>query len=58
MILGWTGDKISREQAQNGINLDFQVKFDLEDQGQSSPKTTGIVTALRYISGPNLVILT
>ena len=32
------GEKLSCEQAQNGINLDFQVKFDLEDQGQSTPK--------------------
>ena len=41
MILAWTGDKLLYRQAQIGINLDFQVKFDLEDQGQSTPKTTG-----------------
>ena len=38
--------------------MDFQVKFDFEDHGQSIPKTIGILTALRCISGPNLVILT
>ena len=26
-----------RGQAQNGVNLAFQVKFDLEGQGQSPP---------------------
>ena len=25
-------------QAQNGVNLDFQVKFNLEGQGQPPPK--------------------
>ena len=38
VILAWTGDKLSCGQAQNGINLDFEVKFDLEGQGQSTPK--------------------
>ena len=31
-------------QAQNGVNFDFEVKFDLEGQGQSPPKTIGILT--------------
>ena len=58
VILAWTGDKLSCQQAQNRINLDFRVKFDLEDQGQSTPIIIGILTILRCISGPNLVILT
>ena len=58
VIVAWTGDKLLYGQAQNGINLDLQVKFDIEDQGQSTPKTIGFLTVLRCISGPNLVILT
>ena len=58
MIVAWTGDKLLYGQAQNGINLDLQVKFDIEDQGQSTTKTIGFLTVLRCISGPNLVILT
>ena len=34
-----------------------QVKFDLEGQGLSTPKTIRILSILRCISGPNLVIL-
>ena len=44
------------KQAQNGVKFDFQVKFDLEDQGRSSPKTIGTQTKVFCISGPNLVI--
>ena len=58
MIVAWTGDKLLYGQAQNGMNLDLQVKFDIEDQGLSTPTTTGFLTVLRCISGPNLVILT
>ena len=57
VALAWTGDELSRGQAQNGINFDFEVKFDLEGQGQSPPKTIGILTKVFYIYGPNLVIL-
>ena len=38
VILVWIGDELSRRQAQNGVNFDFEVKFDLEGQGQSPPK--------------------
>ena len=51
------GDELSRRQAQNGVNFDFEVKYDLEGQGQSSPKTIGILTKVFYTYGPNLVIL-
>ena len=37
VVLAWTGDELSREQAQNGVNFDFEVKFDLEGQGQLPP---------------------
>ena len=57
MILAWTGDELSCRQAQNGVTFDFEVKFDLEDHGQSPPKTIGILTKVFYIYGPNLVIL-
>ena len=51
------GDELSRGQAQNGVNFDFEVKSDLEGQGQSPPKTIGILTMVFYISVSNLVIL-
>ena len=57
VVLAWTGDELSRGQAQNGVNFDFEVKFDLEGQGQSPQKTIGILTKVFYIYGPNLVIL-
>ena len=57
VALAWTGDELSRRQAQNGVNFDFEVKFDLEGHGQSPPKTLGILTKVFYIYGPNLVIL-
>ena len=38
MALAWTGDELSCGQAQNGVNFDFEVKFDLEGQGQSPQK--------------------
>ena len=44
-------------QAQNGVTFDFEVKFDLEAQGQSPPKTIGILTKVFNTDGPNLVIL-
>ena len=44
-------------QAQNGVNWDFQVKFDLEGQGRSVHKTMGILTKVFCIFGPSLVIL-
>ena len=34
----WTGDELSHGEAQNGVNFDFEVKYDFEGQGQSSPK--------------------
>ena len=37
-ILTSTGGEWSWGQAQNCVNFDFQVKFDLEGQGQSTPK--------------------
>ena len=51
------GGDLPHGQAQNGVNFDFEVGFDLEVQGQSSQKTIGILTKVFYISGPNLVIL-
>ena len=57
VILAWTGDELSRREPQNGVTFDFEVKFDLEGQGQSPPKTIGILTKVFYTYGPNLVIL-
>ena len=57
VVLAWTGDELSCRQAQNGVTFDFEVKFDLESQGQPHPKTIGILTKVFYTYGPNLVIL-
>ena len=57
MVLAWTGDELSRGHAQNGVNFDFEVKFDHESQGQSSPKTIGILTKDFYTYGTNPLIL-
>ena len=51
------GGELWYGQAQNGVNFDFGVQFDLEGHDQSSHKTIGILTKVFYISGPNLVIL-
>ena len=57
VVLAWTGDELSHGETQNWVNFDFGVKFDLGGQGQSPPKTIGILTKVFYIYGPNLVIL-
>ena len=57
VILAWTGDELSCRQAQNGATFDFELKFDLEGQGQSPPKTIGILTKVFYTYGANFVIL-
>ena len=51
------GGELWHEQAQNGVNFDFGVQFDLEGHDQPSHKTIGILTKVFYISGPNFVIL-
>ena len=51
------GDELCCGQAQNGVNFDFEVKFHLEGQGKSPPKTIAILTKVFYTYGPNLVIL-
>ena len=51
------GDELWHRKAQNGVNFDFGVRFDLEGHNQLSHKTIGILTKVFYISGPNLVIL-
>ena len=35
------GDDLSRGRAHNGVNFDFEIKFDLESQGQSPKKQQG-----------------
>ena len=57
VILVWTGHAILCRQAQNKVNLDFQVKFDFEGTGQWFHNTIGILTKVFYTSDPNLVIL-
>ena len=55
VVLARMGDELSHGQAQNGVNFDFEVKFDLESHGQSLPKTIRILTKVFYIYGPNRV---
>ena len=57
VILAWMGDELWCGQAQNGVNFDFDLKFDLEGQGWLPPKTIGTLTKVFCIFGPNLVIL-
>ena len=47
----------TNSQAQTGVNFDFEVKFDLKGQGQSTPKIIWILTKVFYPYGSNLVIL-
>ena len=51
------GGELWHGQAQNGVNFDFGIQFDLEGHDQLSHKTIGILTKVFYISDPNLVIL-
>ena len=37
MVLEWIGGELWRGQTQNGVILAFQVKLDLDGQGQSPP---------------------
>ena len=37
VVLAWTDDELSPGKAQHGVNVDFEVKFDLEGQGQPPP---------------------
>ena len=57
MVLAWKGDELSHGQAQNGVNFDFEGKFDLEGKSQSPLKTIGILTKVFYTFVSNLVIL-
>ena len=41
------GGELWHGQAQNGVNFDLEVKFDLEGQSQSLPKTIGILTKVQ-----------
>ena len=51
------GDELSCGKAQDGVNFDFEVKFEFEGQDQSPPKTIRILTKVFNTYGPNLVIL-
>ena len=51
------GGELWQGKAQNEVNFDVGVQFNLEGHDQSSRKTIGILTKVFYISGLNLVIL-
>ena len=44
------------DKLKTGVNLDFNLIFDLEGQGRSLDKTIGTLTKLFCTFGPNLVI--
>ena len=50
-------DELWGGQAQNGVNFDFDLKFDLEGQGWLPLKTIGTLSKVFCIFGINLVIL-
>ena len=45
----WTGDELSRGQAQNGVTFDFEVKFDVEGRGQSLQKNRDLNQGLLHL---------
>ena len=51
------GDELWCGQTQNEVNLEFDLKFDLEDQGWSLHKTIETLSKLFCTFGPNLVML-
>ena len=57
VILAWMGGELWCGQAHNGVNLEFDLKFDLEGQGRSLHKTVGTLIKLFSTLGLNLVIL-
>ena len=57
VILASMSDELWCWQAQNGVNFDFDLKFDLEGQSWLPLKTIGTLTKVFCIFGPNLVIL-
>ena len=44
VIQAWMGDELWCGQAPNGVNFDFDLKFDLEGQGRLPLKTIGTLT--------------
>ena len=48
-IVTLIGGELWHGQAQNGVNFDFWVQFDLEGQGQLPPKTIGILTKVLHL---------
>ena len=60
-VLTWIVGELWHPEWQNEVNnpnFDFDVKFDLEGQGQSTPQTIPSLTKVFCTFGPNLVILT
>ena len=57
VILTWMVDELWCGQAKNGVNFDFDLKFDLEGHGRLPLKTIGTLTKVFFIFGTNLVIL-
>ena len=48
---------VIQKQRKQVRKIAFTIKNEIEAEGLSRPKSTGILAVLRCISGPNLVIL-
>ena len=48
---------VIQKQRKQVRKIAFTIKNEIQAEGLSRPKSTGILTVLRCISGPNLVIL-
>ena len=57
LVLASTGDKFSRGQAQNGVNFDFEVKFDHEGSRPITPQNNIDLNQGLIHLRSNLVIL-
>ena len=57
VILAGIGDELWCGQSQNGVNLDFWVKLDLDGQGRLLHKTIKTLTNVFCSFDPNLVIV-
>ena len=52
-IVTLIGGELWHGEAQNGVNFDFGVQFDLEGQGQLPPETIGILTKVKTYGNNN-----
>ena len=49
VVLAWKGDELSHRQAQNGVNFEFEVIFDFEDQSRSPQNNKDLKQGLLHL---------